>query len=119
MEIKKQSKKLAELLHSSKDYNGSVYFDHDSYNDPSDIPNLIIDGEIISVDEFHIDESGNKIEIYNGDDKYSMDFRNIPEEWDDMYFDEINMFNLFMNVYYETSMSYEIGDYEMDFLGEE
>lgn len=119
MEIKKQAKKLAELLHSSKDYNGSVYFDHDSYDDPSNIPYIIINEEIISVDEFHIDESGNKIEIYSGDDKYSMDFRTIPEEWDDIYFDGINMFNLFMNVYYETSMSYEIGDYEMDFLGEE
>jgi hypothetical protein len=42
----------------------------------------------------------------------------IPSEWDDDYFIEIGLDVLLRDVYYETDDSYEIGDYELDFLGD-
>jgi hypothetical protein len=44
---------------------------------------------------------------------------NLPKGWNDDVFEEIGLFNLLQDVYYETSMSYEIGDYELDFIGED
>lgn len=120
MKIHNYLKKIGELLYSNEEYNGRVYFDHKSYDDTNDIPCIIIDNKKILVEEFHINEDCDFISIYDDNNNlYMLDMNAIPSEWNDDYFEEIGLFNLLQDVYYETSMSYEIGDYELDFIGED
>ena len=117
MKVKEIAKKIADLLYSMEHNKGVIYFDFKSYDNPLDIPSLIIDGELIPIEEFRISENGNKIVVLDDDcNVYTLEFDKIPDEWNDDYFDEIGMFELFRDVYYETENSSEIGDYEMDFL---
>lgn len=117
MKIHNYLKKIGELLYSNEEYNGRVYFDHKSYDDTNDIPSIIIDDKKVLVEEFHINEDCDFISIYDDNNNlYMLDMNAIPSEWNDDYFEEIGLFNLLQDVYYETSMSYEIGDYELDFI---
>lgn len=117
MKIHDYLKKIGELLYSNEEYNGRVYFDHKSYDDNNDIPSIIIDDKKVLVEEFHINEDCDFISIYDDNNNlYMLDMNAIPSEWNDDYFEEIGLFNLLQDVYYETSMSYEIGDYELDFI---
>lgn len=117
MKIHDYLKKIGELLYSNEEYNGRVYFDHKSYDDENDIPSIIIDDKRVLVEEFHISEDCDFISIYDDNNNlYMLDMNAIPSEWNDDYFEEIGLFNLLQDVYYETSMSYEIGDYELDFI---
>lgn len=120
MKIHDYLKKIGELLYSNEEYNGRVYFDHKSYDNDNDIPSIIIDDKKVLVEEFHINEDCDFISIYDDNNNlYMLDMNAIPSEWNDDYFEEIGLFNLLQDVYYETSMSYEIGDYELDFIGED
>lgn len=117
MKIHDYLKKIGELLYSNEEYNGRVYFDNKSYDDENDIPCIIIDDKKVLVEEFHINEDCDFISIYDDNNNlYMLDMNAIPSEWNDDYFEEIGLFNLLQDVYYETSMSYEIGDYELDFI---
>jgi hypothetical protein len=116
MEIKKRLIEIANLLYT-EDYDGVIYFDHKSYDDDNDIPRLNIDNEIVKVEQFVINRDGTLITIV--DDKcygYTLDMVNLPDGWDDSMFEEIGMFDLIRDVYYETKESWEIGDYESDFI---
>lgn len=120
MKIHDYLKKIGELLYSNEEYNGMVYFDHKSYDNDNDIPSIIIDDKKVLVEEFYISEDCDFISIYDDNNNlYMLDMNAIPSEWNDDYFEEIGLFNLLQDVYYETSMSYEIGDYELDFIGED
>lgn len=120
MKIHDYLKKIGELLYSNKEYNGRVYFDHKSYDDTNDIPCIIIDDKKVLVEEFYISEDCNIISIFDNECfSYTLDMTNLPKGWNDDVFEEIGLFNLLQDVYYETSMSYEIGDYELDFIGED
>ena len=117
MKIHDYLKKIGELLYSNEEYNGRVYFDHKSYDDTNDIPCIIIDDKKVLVEEFYISEDYNIISIFDNESfSYALDMTNLPKGWNDDVFEEIGLFNLLQDVYYETSMSYEIGDYELDFI---
>ena len=115
--IRKELRLIAELLWSNG-YNGVIYFNHKSYDDETLIPHLDIDGERVWVDTFNINRDGSQFTIISGRDSYILDMDAISSEWDDEYFKQIGMFELLQNVYYETKESYDIGDYEIDFLKE-
>lgn len=125
MELREIAKKIADLLWNSG-YGGEISFDHKSYDDPNDIPHLYIDGERYNVETFFIGCGGLQITTYfstpNKEGCTAYDFalyededtsaEDIERELEKYGFDE-----LLRDVYYETSESYEIGDFEMDFLG--
>ena len=116
--FKKELSSLSSYLWAN-DYNGIIYFDHKSYDDNRDIPHLLIDGELIYVYKFYVNREETLMQITDDENKlYTLDLTELPEEWDDEYFDQIGMFELLQDVYYETTESYEIGDYEIDFLKE-
>lgn len=113
--IRKDLRLIAELLWSNG-CNGVVCFDHKSYDDETDIPHIDIDGERVLVDTFNINRDGSQFTIISGRDSYILDMDAIPSEWDDDYFIEVGLDTLLRDVYYETDKSWEIGDYELDFL---
>lgn len=116
MEIRKRLEEIANLLYA-QDYDGEIYFGHKSYDDENDIPHLIIDDKRVNVEDFIISRDATKLVIV--DDKrfvHTLDMTNLPEDWNDVTFEEMGMFNLLQDVYYETNASWEIGDYELDFI---
>ena len=115
LKIRKELEKFAELLWNNG-CNGVECFDHKSYDDETLIPHLDIDSERVLVDTFIINRDGSQFTIISGDDSYTIDMDAIPSEWDDDYFIEIGLDTLLRDVYYETSESCEIGDYELDFM---
>ena len=116
METREIVKKLAELLYKDEGvYEGVVCFDHSSYDNDDDIPRLLIDGNEVLIDEFRVNTDGTEIVVISGNDIYTLDLATSPyseEEYEDM-----GMYTLLNSVYYETDYSWEIGDFEMDFLG--
>lgn len=117
LKIRKELEKIAELLWSNGS-NGVVWFDHKSYDIETDIPHIDVDGERVWVETFLIHRDGSQFTICSGVDTYTLDMDAIPSEWDDDYFIEIGLDALLRDVYYETSESGDIGDYELDFLGD-
>ena len=117
LKIRKEIEKIAELLWSNG-CDGIIHFDHKSYDDQTLIPHIDIDGERVLVDTFIINRDGSQFTIISGRDSYILDMDAIASEWNDDYFDQIGMFELLQDVYYETTESYDIGDYEIDFLKE-
>lgn len=116
LNIRTELNKIAELLWTNG-YNGIIHFDHKSYDDETLIPHIDIDGERVLVETFTINREGNQFTLISGDDAYILDMDAIPSEWDDDYFIEIGLDALLRDVYYETSESWDIGDYELNFIG--
>lgn len=117
LKIRQELEKIAELLWKNGN-NGVVCFDHKSYDIETDIPHIDVDGERVLVETFLINKDGSQFTICAGNDTYTIDMDDIPSEWDDDYFIEIGLDVLLRDVYYETSVSGDIGDYELDFLGD-
>jgi len=115
MDTKEIIRALAELLHRNNRYNGVVKFDFSSYDFDEDIPSLTIDNKIVKIEEFRVNKEGTEIVVISGDDSYTLDLTTNPfteEEYEDM-----GMYALLNSVYYETDYSWEIGDFEINFLG--
>ena len=115
MGIKEIVKRLANLLHKDENvYNGSVCFDFSSYDMVEDIPFLLNDyGKKVLIEDVHFPKNGNEIVITtDAGDEFTLPMDNFTEE----ELEKIGMYELLSNVYYETSYSYEIGDFELDFL---
>lgn len=116
METKEIVKKLAELLYKDEGvYEGVVCFDWSSYDLEEDIPNLIIDNKIVMIEEFRVNKEGTKIIVISGNDKYTLDLTTSP--YTEKEYSDMGMYALLNSVYYETDYSWEIGDFEIDFLG--
>lgn len=116
MEIRKRLEEIATLLWRNG-YKGRVCFDHKSYDDENDIPRIKIGGQIIKVAEFAIERDGDIISIVDDEgDFYSLWVSGASDEWNDSYYESIGLFDLIRDVYYETTESCEIGDYELDFI---
>ena len=114
MKILEISRKLAELLYKDLDvYNGCVSFDFSSYEYEIDIPYIIFNGMTLKIANVIISKDGNTIEVT--DDKENTYLINLLD-YDDMQLNYMCIDNLLYDVYYETSYSYEIGDFENDFL---
>lgn len=117
LKIRKELDKIAELLWDNGN-NGVVCFDHNSYDNETDIPHIDVDGERVCVETFLINKDGSQFTICAGIDTYTIDMNDIPSEWDDDYFIEIGLDVLLRDVYYETIVSGDIGDYDLDFFGD-
>ena len=116
METREIVKKLAELLYKDEGvYDGAVCFDWSSYDLDEDIPYLIINGERIKIEEFKVNKEGTEIIVISGDDKYTLDLTTSP--FTEQEYEDMGMYALLNSVYYETDYSWEIGDFEIDFLG--
>ena len=116
METREIVKKLAELLYKDEGvYDGAVCFDWSSYDFDEDIPNLIIDNKIVKIEEFKVNKEGTEIIVISGDDKYTLDLTTSP--FTEQEYEDMGMYTLLNSVYYETTYSWELGDFEIDFLG--
>ena len=114
-------KKLAELLYKDEGvYDGAVCFDWASYDLDEDIPYLIIKGERIKIEEFNVNKEGNIIKVLRHNDLFLIDewTLNLDEcTFTEQDFEDMGMYALLNSVYYETDYSWELGDFEIDFLG--
>ena len=121
METKEIVKKLAELLYKDEGvYDGAVCFDWASYDLDEDIPCLIINGECVKIEEFKVNKEGNIIKVLRHDDLFHIDewTLNLDEcTFTEQEYEDMGMYALLNSVYYETDYSWEIGDFEIDFLG--
>jgi hypothetical protein len=92
------AKKIAKLLYK-QDYDGSVSFDHGSYDFEYEIPYLYIDSKKTYIESFHINEDGNEIKIVD-EFGYShiFDLYMVIDE----YLVDIGMIALLIDVYYST-----------------
>lgn len=114
MNIREQIKKLAELLNGE-----TMYFDWKSYDLEEDIPHLNLDGnreDVVSVsiskDGLFMNVSTNSFETGLGFyEEEGVTFETIDKELEDMGMDEF-----VRDIYYNHPRSWEIGDYEDDFL---
>ena len=114
METKNIIKKLAELLHKDKDvYNGNICFDFGSYEFEEDIPHINILGKRELVQNIYFSKDGKTIIITNeGSKELTLNVDSFTEE----NFEDMDMYELLNTAYYETTYSYEIGDFEINFL---
>lgn len=116
MNTREQIKKLASLL------DGKVmYFDHKSYDFAEDIPHLILDGERKNINSVSIGKDGLTMKVMTTDCEYSLGFNEDIENGDtfetiDKELKECGMDEFLRDIYYEHPRSWEIGDYEDDFL---
>ena len=112
MSIREQIKKVAKLL------DGKVmYFDWKSYDFEEDIPHLIIDGVRENIYSVVINKDGTSMEVMTNDGKLSRDFYEDEENKSiDKELEECGMDEFLRDIYYNHPRSWEIGDYELDFL---
>ena len=116
METREIVKKLAELLYKDEGvYDGVVCFDWSSYDFEEDIPNLTIDNKIVQIEEFRVNKEGTQIAVISGNDNYILDLTTNP--FTEQEYEDMGMYTLLNSVYYETDYSWDIGDFENDFLG--
>ena len=116
MNTREQIKKLASLLEEKV-----LYFDHKSYDFAEDIPHLILDGERVNIDSVWIDKKGLSMTITTKDTEIGLGFYEDIENGDtfetiDKELEECGMDEFLRDIYYEHPRSWEIGDYEDDFL---
>lgn len=116
MNTREQIKKLASLLEEKV-----MYFDHKSYDFEEDIPHLIIDGERVNIESVWIDKKGLTMTVTTNDTEFGLGFYEDIENGDtfetiDKELEEMGMDELLRDIYYEHPRSWEIGDYEDDFL---
>ena len=116
MNTREQIKKLASLLEEKV-----MYFDHKSYDFAEDIPHLILDGERVNIDSVWIDKKGLSMTITTKDTEIGLGFNEDIENGDtfetiDKELEECGMDEFLRDIYYEHPRSWEIGDYEDDFL---
>jgi len=114
MTIREQIKRVAQLLEGR-----IMFFDWDSYDDEMDIPHLILDGERQNIDNVYILKDGSVIEVTT--EKFVYGFTLTEDEENtfesiEKRLEEIGMEDFLRDVYYEHPRSWEIGDYEDDFL---
>ena len=109
------TKKIADLLYDEQycNYNGNVYFDFSSYDDDSLIPYTYIDGEKELINHFWTNNDGTTISISlaNGE-HYDANLN----ELDEQTMEDMRLLDILRDVYYQTEQSWEIGDFELDFL---
>lgn len=114
MNTREQIKKLASLLEEKV-----MYFDHKSYDFAEDIPHLVLDGERVNIESVWIDKKGLSMTITTNDTEIGLGFYEDEEntfETIDKELEECGMDEFLRDIYYEHPRSWEIGNYEDDFL---
>ena len=114
MNIREQIKKVAELLDENV-----MYFDWKSYDFEEDIPHLIIDGVRENIYSVAINKDGTFMEVMTKEEEIGLSFTEDEEntfESIDKDLEESGMGEFLRDIYYNHPRSWEIGDYEDDFL---
>ena len=98
-----------------------MYFDHKSYDFAEDIPHLIIYNKRVNIESVWIDKEGLTMIITTNDTEIGLGFYEDIENGDtfetiDKELEECGMDEFLRDIYYEHPRSWEIGDYEDDFL---
>ena len=96
-----------------------MYFDHKSYDFAEDIPHLTLDGERKNISSVFISKDGLMMNVMTDDCEYGLGFYEDEEntfETIDKELEECGMDEFLRDIYYEHPRSWEIGDYEDDFL---
>lgn len=115
MTIRDIAKKLAKLLKGR-----TIYFDFKSYDNEEDIPHIFDGRTRCDVEVVRFNDNGDFFEIITksvsmGIELYDITFE--EEEFEEGA-NEIGLYELLRDIYYETDESQEIGDFEDDFLAE-
>ena len=115
MTIRDEIKKVCDLLNGE-----TMGFDRRTYEFAKDIPHLIIDGVRENIDSVYIYENGTMMNVIteNGQE-IGFGFyeeEDITFEMIDQELEEMGMDAFLRDIYYNHPRSYEIGDYEEDFL---
>ena len=114
MNIREQIKRVSQLLEGKV-----MYFDWNSYDFEEDIPHLIIDGARENIEAVAINKDGTSMEILTKDEEIGLSFTEDEEntfESIDKELEESGMEEFLRDIYYNHPRSWEIGDYDMDFL---
>jgi hypothetical protein len=115
MNIIEIAHKLGEFLNGR-----TIYFDHKSYDLEEDIPHIIIDGKRENVHTAQFNEDGSTLIIVTDSYEYTLGFYEDEDTTTEEILkeaDEMGLYDLFSDIFYETEESWEIGDFELDFLG--
>ena len=112
MSIFEITKKLANLLKGR-----TIYFDFKSYDNEECIPHIFDGGTRCNVEIVRFNENGDFIEIITKSVSMGIALYDITEEEFEEDANDIGLYELLTDIYYETEESLEIGDFEMDFLG--
>jgi hypothetical protein len=111
MTLFKITKKLADFLKGR-----TIYFDHKSYDFAEDIPHIFDGDKRHNVHRVRFNENGEFFEIITDSYACRVDLCDVSE---DDFNEEVNAMGLdelLHDIYYETEESWEIGDFEDDFL---
>lgn len=114
MNTREQIKKLALLLEEKV-----MYFDHKSYDFAEDIPHLTLEGKRENIESVFITKDGTFMQVTTADAEIGLGFTEDKEntfETIDKELEECGMEGFLMDIYYNHPRSWEIGDYEDDFL---
>lgn len=125
MKIKEVAKRMGSFLNDNG-HDGTIVFDHKSYDDENDIPHIFENGKRRNVLEMSISPNGDFIGLFLTPSKgcVGMDITTneniaeIDEEELEKELAEMGIYELLQDAYYETNESYDVGDFEMDFLKE-
>jgi hypothetical protein len=117
MSILEVAKKLGNLLKGR-----TIYFDFKSYDNEEDIPHIFDGWTRCDVECVRFNDNGDFFEILTksvsmGIGLYDIEENNLTEEEFEKEAEAIGLYELLSDIYYETEESYEIGDFELDFLG--
>jgi hypothetical protein len=94
-----------------------ICFDHKSYDYQEDIPFVTIGGDKYLVDSARLYNEGMTLEVISKGERITLDLSCLSELYtDDFLLNECNLYSLFMDMYYETPKSWEIGDFEIHFM---
>lgn len=111
MSIFEVAKKVANLLKGR-----TIYFDFKSYDDENDIPHIFDGKTRCNVEVVRFNDNGDFFEIITESVAMGIQLYDITEEEFEKDANEIGLYELLMDIYYETDESQEIGDFEFDFL---
>lgn len=105
------TKKLADFLKGR-----TIQFDFKSYDDENDIPRISDGGKWYKVESVRFNDEGDFFEITTDSFACGIGLYDITEEEFNEGATEMGLYELLSDVYYETEESWEIGDFETDFL---
>lgn len=116
MSIFEVAKKVGNLLKGR-----TIYFDFKSYDNEEDIPHIFDGRTRCNVEVVRFNDNGDFFEIITefvsmGIGLYDIEEDNLTEEEFEDEANEMGLYELLRDIYYETDESQEIGDFEMDFL---
>lgn len=112
MSILEIAKKVGNLLKGR-----TIYFDFKSYDNEEDIPHIFDGLTRCNVEVVRFNDDGDFFEILTNSVSMGIRLYDITEKEFEREANEIGLYELLNDIYYETDESYEIGDFELDFLG--